>query len=57
MGRRTYVLETPWGRVIEGAKGAKKVQVHVGAKGLVVYSFSGIVGYYSTILLLPCVSI
>ena len=57
MGRRTYVPETPWGRTTEGAKGAEKVQVRAGGKRPAVYSFLGIVGYQSTIVLLPYVFI
>ena len=57
MGRITYDPETPWGRVTEGAKGAEKVQIHVGGERLVVHSLPGIVKYQSTILLLPCVLI
>ena len=53
MGIRTYVPKNLWERVTEGAKGAEKVQIHVGGKISAVYSFLGIVGYQSTILLLP----
>ena len=53
MGKGTHDPGTPWGRVTEGAKGAEKVQVHVGGKRPAVCSFSKIIGYQSTILLLP----
>ena len=57
MGKITHDPETPWGRTTKGAKGAKNIQVHVGGKRLAVCSFSGIIGYQSTILLLPYVFI
>ena len=45
MGKRTHVPETPLGRDTEGTERAEKVQIHVGGKRSVVYSFLGTLGY------------